>query len=77
MKNRNIMIDFARLLFCFGIIFLHMNPIRIQSESSLIMCFGYLGVEFFFIVSGWLMAKKADSIDVSKENIGDATLKFL
>lgn len=77
MRNRNVVIDFARLLFCFGIIFLHMNPIRIESESELIMCFGYLGVEFFFIVSGWLMANKADRIEVNSIDIGNATLRFL
>lgn len=41
MKSRNVAIDLAKLAFCFGIIFLHMNPIRIASEPDLIMCFGY------------------------------------
>ena len=77
MKSRNVAIDLAKLAFCFGIVFLHMNPIRIASEPDLIMCFGYLGVEFFFIVSGWLMANSAAKVCMEKTTLGDATLCFL
>lgn len=81
--NRNPVIDIARMVFCFGVINLHMNPIRIASEPNLIMCFGYLGVEFFFILSGYLMAIHAqkalshDEIELGSETWSFIGRKFL
>lgn len=78
-NRRNTVIDLCKLLFCIGIIHLHMNPARINSETQLIMCFGYLGVEFFFVVSGYLMANSAYKIiDINEEiAYGAETWRFI
>ena len=54
-EKRNGTIDFFRFVFAAGIVFYHARPL-IQQE--LFVC-GYIGVEFFFLVSGYLLMKKA------------------
>ena len=51
------------------------NLARAGEEVPLLMCYGFLGVEFFFILSGYLMAQSA-----AKErllNVGVATARFI
>lgn len=49
MRKRNGMIDFMRFVFCILIVLEHSELFRGR------MLAGYIGVEFFFIVSGWLL----------------------
>ena len=63
MKQRNAWIDLARVLFSIGILLTHLNSLSQPAEEvNLIFCFGFLGVEFFFILSGYLMAVSAQKI---------------
>lgn len=60
-KHRNGTIEIMRFIFCFIIILYHINN-RLELppyESMTFFFHGKIGVEFFFLVSGWLMAKSA------------------
>lgn len=59
MTKRNQIIDIAKLVFCIGILLNHTNSLNGVNKSNIIMQYGFLGVEFFFVVSGFLMAKKS------------------
>lgn len=75
MKQRKQMIDLMRIVFSIVIFCNHLNHIAQASESiNIIMRFEYLGVEFFFIVSGYLMASSA--LKYNRMNAGNATLRF-
>lgn len=57
MKKRNQMLDLARMIFCLAVVSNHWNSMVNGAESVYITTrYGYLSVEFFFIVSGLLMA---------------------
>lgn len=66
MKKRNGTIDFWRFIFAAGIVMYHARPLF---ERDLFVC-GYIGVEFFFIVSGYLLMKKADKRRSAAERAG-------
>ena len=65
-KKRNGTIDFWRFIFAAGIVMYHARPLF---GRDLFVC-GYIGVEFFFIVSGCLLMKKADKRRMQAENAG-------
>lgn len=77
-SNRNQVVDIARVAFYSVIILAHSKHLMQPSETSFILksSTAYLGVEFFFIVSGYLMAKKAFSDD-SCFTIGKKTNYFI
>lgn len=54
---RNGTIDFMRFVFTVGIVFCHAGAIWPGIPN------GWIGVEFFFLVSGWLMCNKAICIE--------------
>lgn len=71
MKKVNFTIDIFKFIFAVIIVLNHANvflsyPIAIR---------GSLGVEFFFIVSGYLMAQRAEKANFS--SIGESTYQFL
>lgn len=57
MKQRNGTIDFMRFVFAIGIVLGHAEVIYDIVPN------GWIGVEFFFLVTGWLMASKAARTD--------------
>jgi len=75
--KRNQIIDIAKLVFCIGVLFNHTSALAngIDDGLPIFVQYGFLGVEFFFIVSGFLMAKKAFA-DVS-DDIGKSTIHFI
>ena len=73
-SQRNKTVDIAKLIFVLGVFYMHLNRLR-QPDEAKAFIFGFLGVEFFFIVSGYLMALKANRD--SSEHIGKATARFL
>ena len=72
--KRNGMIELLRFLFCITIIFFHINmlilglPVCGKGINFAIFPYGFLGVEFFFIISGLFMVQ---SIDKSREKNKD------
>ena len=77
-KSRNVIIDIAKLVFSICIVANHTNAIGLSGENfSIIFRFGFLGVEFFFIVSGYLMFRKASQIDLSRTSLSLATEQFI
>ena len=77
-SNRNQVIDLARVVFYSLIILAHSKHLLQPSETNSILATStaYLGVEFFFIVTGYLMANKAFS-EISSFTIGKNTNIFL
>ena len=62
-KKRNGTIDILRFLFCIGVLLFHIEKYIFEEPSlengiHFDLCpHGAIGVEFFFVVTGWLMAK--------------------
>lgn len=76
--RRNGAIDFLRLLFCMGVVFCHGRNLGGTPEIALFADAGYIGVEFFFLVSGFLMAKSAArKQDAACTHLGTETVLFL
>lgn len=81
---RNGKIDLLRFVFCIGVILHHIE--LILGEDSPVRGYftlgrqGYIGVEFFFLVSGWLLARKLASLDARPhdlDTLGGETYRFL
>lgn len=75
-KNKNGMIEIMRFVFCVIIILFHLynrNPVVFSHDLSFFR-HGRIGVEFFFLVSGYLLANSAyrqfDSGDIVKNTAG-------
>ena len=51
--------------------------LEINLSNNNIFEAGSIGVEFFFIVSGWLMTKKALKLNVENEKLGENTFEFI
>lgn len=64
MLGRNGTIDFLKFIFSIGIILYHSE----QFYSKNIFFCGYIAVEFYFIVSGFLLMKEADRLINSSTN---------
>ena len=93
MKQRNATIELMRFLFASSIIFFHIagtlwdrKLILFSGEEFKLTLFrnGYIGVEFFFLVSGFLMAKsiyrrqsQACIGKLQPEPVGVETIRFL
>ncbi len=73
MKKRNGEIELLRFLFAVTIMLLHFNT-RLD-----LGCFynGSIGVEFFFLVSGYFLAKYAKKVTVDKKEIPQVTWKYV
>lgn len=56
---RNPVIEFARFIFSIMIIFWHGRSLFGGGNPSFCGKTGYIGVEFFFLVTGYLIAAKA------------------
>lgn len=82
--RRNGKIDLLRFVFCAGVIILHIEGALYDGMKSWgifsLAHRGYIGVEFFFLVSGWLLAKKLASLDhvpCELDTLGGETYRFL
>ena len=61
MKQRNVMIEIWRLIFAFLIVIYHSTYLPWYSTEVELTRSANIGVEFFFIISGYLMAKSAST----------------
>lgn len=62
--RRNCTIDLMKFIFSIVIVMHH----ALQFKENIFVC-GYLAVEFYFIVSGYLLMKKIETNNCNKENI--------
>lgn len=74
--NRNSSIELLRFLFSLMIMSFHFGNVFSDSSSLRYASNGQIAVEFFFIVSGFLMAKSASKPATSK-SIGTQTARFI
>ncbi len=77
MEKHNGIISFWKFIFCLVIIIFHAGEYFIGKQEILFR-YGSIAVEFFFIVSGFLMCKKACSTKTSSNtSIGQETFQFV
>ena len=84
-KKINGEIELYRFLFCIGVLFFHAEkyflgePDQLGSLTPYFFVHGSIGVEFFFVCSGFFMAKsvKRRFMAGAPEDIGSGTLKFM
>lgn len=74
-KKHNGIISFWKFMFCIMIVIFHVTC-NMYSEGKL-MQNGRIGVEFFFLVSGYLMAKKALNRKKQKISIAQETVQYI
>lgn len=75
-KRRNGAIELSRFLFSIVIILWHARKLCGGGEPSLCGESGYIAVEFFFLVSGWLIASKVER-EEKRELLPADALHFL
>ncbi len=78
--KRNGAIELLRFLFALVIVLYHGRNIGGGSEHPLFGSFGYISVEFFFIVTGFLMANSAARMENSSQSqvcLGEETVGFV
>ena len=79
MKSKNYEIDFVKFLFAIGIFVYHSMYLDAVNGNPKIFAKGYLGVEFFFMVSGYFMAasiSKAQSNQIEASILNLSSEKF-
>ena len=82
---KNGRVEFLRLIFALGILFYHIHKrfavngnISIGIDDLYFFNYGYIGVEFFFLVSGYLLAASAYAKrNVSTDFIGTETAQMM
>lgn len=78
-KNKNGMIELMRFVFCIIIILFHLNnrnPVVYETGMTFFK-HGRIGVEFFFLVSGYLLANTAYRQFDSEINVANSTAGFM
>lgn len=80
-NNRNTIIDFAKLVYAFPIMLVHSNHLMQQEYHwtlATVMVSGYVAVEFFFIISGYLMAQSIQKTGPAEAGrLGSDTVRFV
>lgn len=74
-RHHNGIISFWKFMFCIMIAIFHVT--EAMPEKGTLMKHGRIGVEFFFLVSGYLMAQKALNQKEKKISIGQETIQYL
>ena len=75
-EKKSISIELWRFIYCLMIIGLHVTAM-LNLKTGTYFQGGSIGVSFFFIVSGYLMTKKAYKNNCKKDDYGRETQKFL
>ena len=75
-KKHNGIISFWKFCFCLMIIIYHARLFA-DKNDYILLPLGSIGVEFFFIVSGYFMAKKALNTANDSNSLGKETISFI
>lgn len=75
-KKRNGEIEILRFFFTFSVLLFHSQYVS-NGESYPLFHGGWLGVEFFFLVSGYLMAAYEDRLPIANRKIGFDTASYV
>jgi len=76
-KKHNGIISFWKFMFCILIVLHHSFVLAKEGETPLFFK-GSIGVEFFFLVSGYLLAKKAlQKNNNNNESLGKETIQYI
>ncbi len=74
-KARNGKVDLLKFIFSIAVIIFHFdNAVNYQNE---IFTKGYIGVEFFFVTSGFLFAKSLSKVTYQKETLISSGVAFM
>ena len=77
-RQRNGKVEFLRFMFCIIIMMMHSSTFVPEGTKNFFKSRGGLGVEFFFLVSGYLMAVSISKAPILQEGtLGKETQKFL
>ena len=76
-NDRNAEIDLYRFLFSMIILLHHSYQLQSASGNHILFQSGALCVDFFFILSGYFLAKSAQSIDNSDDNYASNTWAYI
>ncbi len=74
-NNHNGIISLWKFVFCIMIVIFHVTE-RIPEQGNW-MKNGAIGVEFFFLVSGYLMAKKALNVKENNVHLGQENIQYI
>lgn len=74
-SKHNGIISFWKFMFSMMIVIVHCNIAK--NYPMVILQHGYIGVEFFFLVSGYLMTKRALNKKENDSNIGRETWEYI
>ena len=82
MKQRNGKIDFFRFVFSMVVILFHLNYVYYEGKLQLTGTFnffahGCIGVEFFFLVTGWLFANACHKLQDRPAVLGKETVQYV
>lgn len=75
--NRNVYIEINRIIFTFFIILMHGEYLIRDIASERVFRGGYIGVEFFFIVSGYFLARSIEKGEIKTKSYLQSRLKRL
>lgn len=73
-KQRNIMVELLRFVFCMLIVLFHLQQ---RTQIGGFFAHGNIGVSYFFLLSGRFMAAHAEKKDYTSEKIGISSYKYV
>jgi len=78
MKNRNVLVELARFLFSILVVGYHVQ-MSMNNDIADFFENGALAVEFFFLISGYFLAKSIEKINANEKrsNFGIETARFI
>lgn len=82
MNQRNGKIEFFRFIFCIVVVLFHLNYVYFDNtlqftDSINFFAHGCIGVEFFFLVTGWLFAKFCYTAQNKPVTLGKDTVHYV
>lgn len=76
-KKHNGIVGLWKFIFSVVVVLFHTNNFYKVPTDNPLFRYGYIAVEFFFLISGYYFAKAALKGEYSKEEIGNETVSFI